>query len=64
MANLLQGAKCEKWKDIDALVDVLLKVSNLEMSCKDKLLEMDINPLIVYGKGEGAVVADSLVVLQ
>jgi len=54
---LFQGTRGENPKDIDALVNVLLKASNLGMSCKDKLSEMDINPLITFEKGAGAVAA-------
>ncbi|MBW1813235.1 MAG: acetate--CoA ligase family protein [Deltaproteobacteria bacterium] len=57
LINLFQGTRGENPKDIDALVNVLLKASNLGMSCKDKLSEMDINPLITFEKGAGAVAA-------
>ena len=47
-----------------ALVDVALSVASLATACGDRLAELDLNPVVVRDKGQGAVAVDSLVVLQ
>lgn len=57
---LLEGARGAPAADLDALVDVILKVQRLALDLADDIAELDINPLIV---GSGGVVAlDALVV--
>ena len=59
---LLDGVRGQLPRDVDALVSILLKVSRLAVELEDSIEEMDINPLIVYEKGSGAVAADALIV--
>jgi acyl-CoA synthetase (NDP forming) len=47
---------------VGALVDVLVKVQRLAMDLADTVAELDINPLVVRAKGQGAVALDALVV--
>lgn len=61
---LFEGVRGQLPRDIDALVAILMKVSRLAVELKDNILEMDINPLILYEKGAGAVAADALIVLN
>ncbi len=61
---LLKGARGGTPRDIEALVDVLLKISEMATVLKDRIVELDINPLIVFEKGKGAVAADALAVLR
>jgi acetyltransferase len=58
--KLLQGARGKPPKDIDALVDVLLKTSSMGISLRAKLSELDINPLLVFEKGKGVMALDAL----
>lgn len=51
-------------RDTDALVSVLLKVSRLAVETDQWIEELDINPLIVYEAGNGAVAADALVIAR
>lgn len=53
--QVLKGIRGKKPYDIDAISDILIKVS--EMVEKENILELDINPLIVYG--QGAIAADA-----
>jgi succinyl-CoA synthetase beta subunit len=46
--------------DVDALVDVIMKVARLAMDLADGIAELDINPLVV--RPRGAVALDALVV--
>jgi acyl-CoA synthetase (NDP forming) len=55
--GLLRGARGQAPADIDAIVDVLVRTSALAVDFPD-ILEMDINPLIVMDRGNGALAAD------
>ena len=63
-AALLAGARGRPKGDVKALVDVALSVASLATACGDRLVELDLNPVVVREKGAGAVAVDSLVVLQ
>ena len=60
--KVLKGARGKPPVDIDAIVDVLLKVSALVSDYGDYIDELDINPLIVYEKGIKA--ADAMLVVR
>ncbi|MDX1484394.1 MAG: acetate--CoA ligase family protein [Alphaproteobacteria bacterium] len=53
--NLPQG-------DLDALAQAVMVVSNLAGQGGERILEAEINPLIVKSKGEGVVAVDGLIV--
>lgn len=55
--GLLRGARGAAPADIDAIVDVICRVSALAMEFDD-VTELDINPLIVGDRGQGAIAAD------
>ena len=57
---LLAGARAASRGDVKALVDVVLAVARLAAACGDRLVELDLNPVVVRPKG--AVAVDSLVV--
>jgi acyl-CoA synthetase (NDP forming) len=57
---LLEGARGRKPADVDALVDVIMKVQRLAMDLAGDVRELDINPLVV--RPRGAVALDALVV--
>ncbi|MFB3886805.1 MAG: acetate--CoA ligase family protein [Thermodesulfobacteriota bacterium] len=50
--------------DMEAMVDVLMRISRLAVDLGDVLSEIDINPLMVLDKGKGVKAADALVVLR
>jgi len=50
--------------DKQAIIDTLLKLSNLSTDLGEDISEIDINPLIVLEKGEGVKAADALIVLR
>ncbi len=58
---LLKGTRGRKPVDLEALVDIIIKVSWLALDLEDRIEELDINPLIVYEQGKGAVAADALI---
>lgn len=55
--GLLRGARGQRPADLEAVVDVIVRVSALAMDFPE-IVELDINPLIVADKGGGAVAAD------
>ncbi len=55
--GLLRGARGAAPADIDAIADVICRVSALAMEFED-ITELDINPLIVGDRGAGAIAAD------
>ena len=63
-AALLRGFRGKPAADIDALADVLVKVSQLAVYLAGQLAELDINPLMVLPEGKGVKAADSLMVMR
>lgn len=61
--NLLRGLRGEPPSDLDAIEDVLLRLSQLVTDFPE-IVEMDINPLIVFEKGRGAMGVDMRLVLS
>lgn len=61
--NLLRGVRGEKPADVDALVDVLLRISQLVTDFPN-IVEMDINPLMVLEAERGALAVDMRLVIS
>jgi len=61
--HLLQGVRGEQASDQEAIVDVLLRISQLVTDFPE-IVEMDINPLLVCEVGQGAVAVDARLVLS
>ncbi|EEG75615.1 acetate--CoA ligase family protein [[Clostridium] hylemonae] len=57
--QIIRGARRTEY-DLDALVDSLLKVSELAVD-QPSIEEIDINPLFLYEKGKGAKGVDALI---
>jgi acetate---CoA ligase (ADP-forming) len=57
---LLEGVRGRKPVDVDAFVDVIMKVQRLAMDLAGDVAELDINPLVV--RPRGAVALDALIV--
>lgn len=60
---LLHGVRGEAPADLAAAEEVILRVSQLVTDFPE-IVEMDINPLVVYNRGEGATVLDARIILQ
>ena len=59
---MLQGYRGKPSADIDAVIDVVMSVVDLITS--SEIIELDINPLLVMTKGDGAIAVDALVKLN
>jgi acyl-CoA synthetase (NDP forming) len=60
---LLRGQRGESPSDLEAIVDCVLRVSQLAMDFPE-IVELDINPLMVQEEGKGAVALDMRLVLS
>ncbi|MBP2675479.1 MAG: acdB, partial [Deltaproteobacteria bacterium] len=57
---ILKGARGRKGVDLEALADILVCTSRLMME-QERVLELDINPVMAYEKGAMAVDARALI---
>ena len=63
-AKILDGYRGAAPVDVEAVVDVLVRLSLLISDHRDRVSEIDINPLFARAQGKGVVAADALVVLR
>jgi len=59
---ILQGTRGEAPADIASVVDTVLRASQLVTDFPE-IVEMDINPLMVYDQGQGSIVLDARIIL-
>ena len=63
VAKLLRGYRGKPAGDIDAVIDAVMAVAAFAEANRANLVELDVNPLLVMPKGEGAIAVDALVVM-
>ena len=63
-AKLFDGVRGQPARDVEALADLLVAVSEMAWLLRERVAEMDINPLLVRPAGKGVVAADALIVLK
>ncbi|MEQ1774188.1 MAG: acetate--CoA ligase family protein [Burkholderiales bacterium] len=63
-AKLFDGVRGQPPRDVDALTNLLVAVSEMAWLMRERVAEMDINPVLVRPAGKGVVAADALVVLK
>ncbi len=61
---ILAGARGRLPADIEALAGAIVGLSRLALSEGNRIVALDINPLIVYPKGKGVLAVDVLVHTQ
>lgn len=59
---ILDGARGRHQRDLDALEQCILRLSQLAKECP-QILELDINPLVVCDRGRGCAVADARILV-
>ena len=57
-----RGVRGEAPSDIDALVDLMVGLSEFAADFGDEVSEIDLNPVLVHPEGQGVSVADALIV--
>ena len=60
---LLDGARGRPPADVDALVEVIMSTATLATALGNRLTELDLNPVVVLDRGQGAVIVDHLMIL-
>ncbi len=60
---LLLGVRGEDKKDMEGVIDVIVKLGSLVRKC-DRITDIEINPLTVYDEGEGVKAVDVRVLLS
>ncbi|MFV2031487.1 MAG: acetate--CoA ligase family protein [Gammaproteobacteria bacterium] len=63
-APLFAGYRGKPKADITAAVDAILAIQQYALEYSDRLLELDVNPLLLCAQGKGVFAADVLLVLQ
>ena len=63
-APLIQGYRGRPEADLASAVDAVMAIQQYAISEQNRLVELDINPLLLCAKGEGVYAADALIVLQ
>ena len=63
-ASLLKAYRGSPPRDIDALVDAMVRLAGLAHDFADEIAEIDLNPIIVHAEGAGLSVVDALLVKQ
>lgn len=62
IAKLLKGYRGKPAGDIEAAIDAVMAIAAYADATRDKLVELDVNPLMVLPKGRGVVAVDALIV--
>lgn len=60
---LLLGVRGEEARDIDALIDTIIRLGYLIINCRE-ITDIEINPLMVYEQGRGAKAVDARILLE
>lgn len=62
-ARVLQGLRGEKPCDMEAVADLLVRLSHLLMDFP-QIQEIDVNPVLVFAEGQGTVAVDARVIVS
>jgi acyl-CoA synthetase (NDP forming) len=62
-AKILDGVRGEEPRDVDALIEIIMKVSKM-VEENPEITELDCNPVFLYDKGKGALVVDARILIQ
>ncbi|PUA31672.1 MAG: acetyl-CoA synthetase [Candidatus Terraquivivens tikiterensis] len=61
--RILEGYRGMPPRDLEAIKDILLKVSKLMLEVEE-IQDVDLNPIMVFTQGKGAKVADARIILR
>jgi acyl-CoA synthetase (NDP forming) len=62
-AELLRGFRGSPALDVAAVADIIMRLGALLLA-EPAIAEIDLNPVIVYPQGQGAIALDALVVVR
>jgi acyl-CoA synthetase (NDP forming) len=63
VAKLLEGYRGKPAGDVEAAIDAVMAIATYAYAQRDKLAELDVNPLMVLPRGKGVMAVDALVVM-
>jgi acetyltransferase len=63
-AKVFAGARGAPPADIDALAEMVARLSWLAYDLRDNIAELDLNPVVVLPKGQGAFAVDALLIAR
>jgi hypothetical protein len=63
-AKLFEPYRGQPAADIDALVDLMVRLSHFAADHAGDIAEIDLNPVIVHAQGKGLSIVDALIVRQ
>jgi acyl-CoA synthetase (NDP forming) len=63
IAPILNGVRGEAPLDLEAVASIAMRLGDIMQAAQGRIASIDLNPVMVRAKGEGAVVADALVEL-
>ena len=63
-AAIFRGVRGQPPRDVGALAQTLAAVSEFAWLARDRLAELDLNPVLVRPAGAGVAIADALIVLR
>jgi len=64
VATLLKGYRGKPAGDFDAAVDAIMAIAGFAEVHRERIVELDVNPLMVLPLGQGAVAVDALIVMS
>jgi acetyltransferase len=59
--KILSAFRGQAAADIDAVIETVMRFSQLCLDLKEEIHEIDINPLLVFARGKGVKVVDCLI---
>jgi len=62
--KILAGVRGQKPRDVAALAEAIRRVGDLAWNLRDRIVELDINPLVVFEEGKGVKALDALIVVN
>ena len=63
IAPVLHGVRGEPALDLEAVAAIAMRLGDIMQAGRGRIASIDLNPVMVRAKGEGATVADALVEL-
>jgi len=61
---LLHGVRNQPARDIDALVELLVRLSEMARDHADRIVELDLNPVLLHATDQGLTIVDALLVAE
>jgi acetate---CoA ligase (ADP-forming) len=62
--RLLEGVRGAARADVDALAQLVARISAFAVACRDSVREVELNPVMVHPAGAGCSIVDALIVLD